>query len=780
MLKKTLIALFAVPFILIILGVTAAMIALNWPTIIINPTTMGIAARHIAPLGIGIEWKKAKTRSESHGAFDSTLTIEFEDLCVASKPTLKRACFSSAKASARYRFRAIIPELVALGPISAQGGDILYHPSEKEEPEHEGTLPIPEIRLPGFLAEVQINPIDVSIDSLVIEGDQPVRIGAEAHVETAEGRVDAVKASSRIGFSGGRSVEADADLTSESNFTKGDWALEANSSANLGAGGRATLAAKAHSADGKLIEHDLKLTYAKEKMRADVGLEGSVAEERIETAIRGTLNGVSEFVPRISLSNCSMDLASKSRSDNRGALKFGCSVDAALKEFEIPEDVESIYRHPKHFMADVSAEAETFFYPDPHKQTKASLNVRLRPQKSQLVRMTGDLRVDFDGVLSNPPKSWKITSNADIDFTIEKFAELVKVLSKTKWPIPAPFNVLDGSLQFSLEGSASSATGGAVFPAKLRTRLKSEKERIFVDSDGKLEVGLHGAEIGQMSLELDVDLKEVQLELPDLTLAGVPSLKPDGRIVLEPKKEDEEKKTDETTALTYDLKVKTPKGTPARILSNITPTYVPIAVDVGLKNDDMSGTVSLRKFDVKLFTRTATVNNLDLTLREPAGKSQVIGKLSVPFPDLTVIIELAGTVEQPSITLASDPPMSQGDIISMLLYGEPMDALDSDSASSASDMNAALANNAIALTSFFLLASTPIQSVGYNPDTGVFTARIKLAKKTTLKVGGSSQAREVGLSQRLGKGFSITTGWEKTDSDSQGAATAYIEWSKRY
>jgi hypothetical protein len=780
MLKKTLIAVFAAPFILIILAMTTVMVVLNWPTIIINPTTMEIAARHVVPLGIGVEWKRADTSSTSHGAFDETLKVEFDDLCVKVRPSVERACFSRVEASARYRFRAIIPEFLALGPIAVEGGDILIRSSEKEEKsEHEGILPIPDIRLPGFVAKAHIYPADVSIDSLVIEGEGPARIVAEAHIKPdGKGRIDAISTSTRIVLSKGQSLEADVEMTSASNFTKGDWALKAQSSANLGSAGRATLEAKAHCADGKLIEHDIKLAFSKDKMRADIGLAGTIAEERIDTAIKGALNGVSEFVPRISLANCSMELVSRSRRKNRGELSFVCSIDAGLKEFEIPEDVDPIYRQPKKLMADISAKADTFFFPDPDQETKARLDVRLRPQRSQLVRTTGDLRVEFDGIFSKPPKTWKITSNADIDFTIEKFAELVKVLSGSPWPVPAPFNVLDGSLQFSLEGSVSSATGNAVFPAKLRTKLESDKQRIFTDSDGKLEVGLHGAKVGKLSLELDVNLDDVQLQLPDLSLAGIPSLTPDGRIVLEPKEREE--KPSEPAALDYEIKIATPKGRPARILSNITPTYVPIAIDVYLESEDMSGTVSVREFGVKLFTRTATVNNLDITLREPAEKSQVIGKLSVPFPDLTAIINLAGTVEEPSITLASKPPMSQGDIISYLLYGEPMDALDSDNASSASDMNAALANNAIALTSFFLLASTPIQSVGYNPDTGVFTAKIKLAKKTTIDVGGSKDAYEAGIRQRLGKGFSVTTGWEKTESDSQGAATAYIEWSKRY
>lgn len=784
MMKKTFIALFAAPFIAIIVAVALVLAILNWPTIVINPTTLKIASRHLAPLGIAIEWEKAHTSSFSHGAFDETFTIGFDKLCARVKPTLEKACFESFEASVRYRFRAIIPKLVAVGPVRIAGGDVRIHPSEEEKkPEKpEGALPIPDIRLPGFIAKAQFFPIDIAIDSLVVGQDTPT-LTAEIGVNVkpnAEGRVDALSAKAQVRTAGGESLTLTADASSPSFFTTGDWKLQANAKAGLAAAGNATIDAALSTADGKQIDHKLTATYTKAKLRAQATLAGTIGEERLMTKLSGLVTGASEFTPRISLNACSLEFTSTSRRKNRGDLAFACPINIALKKLDLPHDVDPIYSQPKNIFVDIKAQADTFFFPDPDQQTKATLGVTIRPQKNKLVRMHGNFRADYDGVPSKPANTWKIKSNADIDFTIDRFAKLVDVLSATKWPVPAPINVLQGSIEFSLEGSMSSQAGEAVFPAKLRTKLESEKQRIFIESDGKLEVGISGKEAKDMSLDLDVALTDVQLQLPNISLAGMPQLTPDGRIVLNPKKE--QKPPTEPPPFDYEVTVKTPEEKPVRILSNLTPTYVPIALDLLLKPEDMSGTISVKEFPVKLFSRTATIDYLDLTLRKPTEKSEVVGKLSIPYIDMTILIELAGTIEQPSIVLASKPPMSQGDIISMLLYGEPMDALDSDSASSASNMNAALANNAIALTSFFLLASTPIQSVGYNPETQMFSARIKLAKKTSLSVGSSSNTKEVGIRQRLGKGWSITTGWEKDNdsSSSAGGASAYIEWSKRY
>ncbi len=785
MLRKTLIALFAAPFIVIILAVAAAMVALNWPATFINDTTLSIAARHLAPLGIRMEWKDVHTSSASHGAFDETLTISFDGLCVRTRGPLERACFSKLEASARYRFRGIIPDLVALGPISVEGGDILYRPAEKEEPEHEGALPIPEIRLPGFLARVHLFPIEVSMESFSVEGEGPVMKGtADLRIATNDdGKVEAAGLTGRAALPGGESVELTADATSGSNFTAGDWSLDARGNAGLGTRGNITFTLGLKTDDGERIDHRIDIGYTRGGMRGNALLSGTIEEESIRTSLTGSLDGASEFVPRITLSGCSLDFVSRERRKNRGQLDLSCPVDIKLKQLRLPRDIDRIYAQPKDVFVDISASADTFFYPDLDKQTRASLTARLRPQEKRLVKMHGGVSLELDAVLSEPMESWKLTSDADLDFTIDDFAKLVKALGPTPWPVPAPFNVLTGSLELSLEGGVSSEAARAVFPAKLRTKLSSPKQRIFLESDGELEVGLRGAEAGKMSLVLNVDFDDVQLELPDLSLAAIPSFTPDGRIVLNAKESAErEAEASSPDEFEYRLRMATQKGRPIRILSNLTPTFVPIALDVDLESEDMSGTVSIAEFPVKLFTRTATINHLDFKLQEPAGKTEVKGRISVPYIDITILIEIAGTVEHPSITLASKPPMSRGDIISTLMYGEPLDALDSDNASSVGSMNAAMANRAINLTSFFLLASTPIQSIGYNPETGYFTASVKLAKKTSIKVGASSetQQKEVGIRQRLGKGFSITTGWEKYDTSSQGAATAYIEWSKRY
>lgn len=71
----------------------------------------------------------------------------------------------------------------------------------------------------------------------------------------------------------------------------------------------------------------------------------------------------------------------------------------------------------------------------------------------------------------------------------------------------------------------------------------------------------------------------------------------------------------------------------------------------------------------------------------------------------------------------------------MLLFGRKLDALDAGQAASVGSTGAAVADGAVTLASMYLLASTPVESVGYNPVTRVSTAKIRLADGTSLNVG---------------------------------------------
>ena len=216
-------------------------------------------------------------------------------------------------------------------------------------------------------------------------------------------------------------------------------------------------------------------------------------------------------------------------------------------------------------------------------------------------------------------------------------------------------------------------------------------------------------------------------------------------------------------------------------MTNLAKKPVPVSIDLNVDDGKSVGTVSIGEVPLNLFGRNAEMKGFRLNLADPYRFSDMSGELTVNATDYLIKIKMSGSVERPNIWFESEPPLSEDNIVSVLIYGDTFDDLDVDKAASVSNMQAALANKAIALTTFFLFASTPIQTMAYNPETGAFTAKIKLGEKTSLTLGKTdSHTQNIGLRRRLGKGWFINTSVNRDEELMQTSGSAYIEWHKRY
>lgn len=789
-LKKILIALIVAPLVIAALVITATLVVLNRPTLIINETTLDMAVRHLQPLGIKVEWQHVESRCASHGFLDETVGVAFEKICVEMKPTIEKACFDKLDIAARYRFRGFMPELIEVGPLDIKGGDIVVRMPEeekKEEKKKEAAFSIPKLTVPDWLKRIHLHAINIELDNVEAHvGETTYQIKANvAGTQDDKGRPQTIKMKAAVVEKpANRTIDLDAALISPSAFERDDWELQATVNAKLSPTTKATVDAKLNATGKGGIDHVIEAKFSEAKITGTAKLEGTLTETSFSTKIVAGANNLSDVVRAVQLPSCTINLKAEDLRENRGKLTLVCPIDVLLKKFTLPSpEMQKMYKPPERVRVNISAKANTFFIPDPDQKTDGTIDIRIQPLTGKLVRTSGGMKINFSGIPSQPMDSWTITTDMDVDFIIDDVANVIAVLATTKYPTPAPFNKFTGPIEFSLEGKVSSATEFGRFPIKLSTKLTSPDQVIDIDSEGELSVGFIGKkEIKETALKLDVKLNDVQLQLPNIAMAGIPRFTPDGRIILNPEKEKEEAKKDKPEIpFDYDITITTPPNNPLRILSNITPKYIPIHVDVNLTNDKMSGTVRIADFPIKLFSRAADLEKLALTLEDPMDESKVDGKMSMQFPELKLIVSILGTVENPVITLSSDPEMSEGDMLSTLLYGQPMDAIDSDQASSVSNMNAAMTDRAMALTSFFMLGSTPIQSIAYNPDTKMFSARVRLGKRMSFGVGASGSKTHAGVRTRLGKGFSISTSVDKdADDDDETAASAMIEWSKRF
>jgi hypothetical protein len=119
--------------------------------------------------------------------------------------------------------------------------------------------------------------------------------------------------------------------------------------------------------------------------------------------------------------------------------------------------------------------------------------------------------------------------------------------------------------------------------------------------------------------------------------------------------------------------------------------------------------------------------------------------------------------------------------MAVLLFGSPMEALGEDSAIAAKDTSEAVANRALGLASLYYLADTPIESVRYDPQAKIFSAKVSLGKGTSFVVGADSkQVRSVGIRKRIGKNFAVTSEIPNDVSSDKSSITGFLEWFRRY
>jgi hypothetical protein len=168
-----------------------------------------------------------------------------------------------------------------------------------------------------------------------------------------------------------------------------------------------------------------------------------------------------------------------------------------------------------------------------------------------------------------------------------------------------------------------------------------------------------------------------------------------------------------------------------------------------------------------------------LDLRK-SGAQVVDGKLAVSYLEYDIDIELVGEVREPEIRLSSMPPLERNQIISVLIFGRPLSDLDEDEKQSVGNLNAAFAEAALGISSLYLLASTPIESVGYDPDRELVTANVGLGGGASLELGAGGAGSSVGIRKRLSREFIFRSEVERLGSTSKQTVSALIEWVKRF
>jgi hypothetical protein len=753
-LKRTSVVLTMVVLGLLLLA--AGAVAAIWikPELVLNERMLGIVANELRASGTDLRWGKVHVNVERQAWHTKRFGFAFDRLCVEQAQPDVRGCLERVELGTVVSFAGARFRLPEIGPIALLGGrvsaDFSKPPATKPEEKKSDVVEAKGDQWPAFLRDTQFRPVTVAIDAV--------------------------------------------DVTLPGRRLRGELSLKAERDGDKL---RVDLKSAARQLTGKLKTH------------ADLAVAGDVSARGLHARINLKATDLIEQLPWIGLRDCAIDLESNS-------LRTHCPIAAGLP---VPPSRFAPLQFPTEVGALLLTDLKTgAFPPSPASRLSGDVSLKVTPVLKPLLQGRAEVKSRIDGVPANFPRDWKLDTDLDLAVGVKRFEDLVARLSRTPWAVPAPLAVLKGSIELSAKGRIDAQKGE--LPVQLTTRLASASQSLTFDGKGVLRAQ-QVLEAPRAHLDFDLALSRVQLELPRLGLENPPRLFRDRRFTAQeiaqrkaapttpqaamPRQQAGVKPPTEPTSIvasggaggpgsgapgaapgdspfTYRIRVFTPGDSPVKILSNLAKAPVPIHVDIVAESGaDIQGGVRVTEFPVEFFRRKAVVDHFSLKLATPAEDSPIDGKIEVPYADYTVRVAIISTVGKPRVILTSDPPLPQDQLVATLLFGHPIEDLEADERESVGDANAAVRDGALGLASLYALASTPVQSVGYDPSTGVVSAKVRVADGTSVTVGSAGSALdEVGLRRRLTRRWAIRTTVENPTNRDNVSASTFLEWSYQY
>jgi hypothetical protein len=370
------------------------------------------------------------------------------------------------------------------------------------------------------------------------------------------------------------------------------------------------------------------------------------------------------------------------------------------------------------------------------------------------------------------------------DIVVPQFQQISQLLKVTPYAIPAPLNTLDGAV--GVQANIDFSDQGGHIEYQAATRLDSDYQSVHLDLNGKTKLDRINGSL-EPNTEIDLAIVQLMLSAPRFELRAPPAFKPDPRFGPINQKLVREKltATKESSPSRFKIHVHTTTPAAIHIATNLTKAAIPLTVDATFddhtgEKSPVTGFVEVGQTPIELFKRSATVQNIRVDLLG-SGDNRLNGIVGISYGDYAITILLLGQVSDPQVRFISDPPLDDNQIVSVLLFGRPPYELGSDEKNSVANTKAAMADAVLGLGSLYFLASTPIESVGYDPDSGRVIARVGLGGGASIELGaGANSGSGVGFRKRLSKDFTFRSDVETLGSTGRQTVSALIEWVKRF
>lgn len=336
--------------------------------------------------------------------------------------------------------------------------------------------------------------------------------------------------------------------------------------------------------------------------------------------------------------------------------------------------------------------------------------------------------------------------------------------------LPAPFNVMDGSIILNVSTSKHDKTEMINVNAGTSIDLTSPHQAFIVDIAGVVPLDLKTYKPKEVIL--DLNFKNVKIQLPRLSKKSPPpQFSPDSRFkkrILPPEKKE---------GVPIDLELKALNEKAMHIRTNLLDEALRLNFDLKILNGKVAdGFVKVLPLKTTVFKRPIRVNSLNLKFNK-SSETLIDAIIKFPLPEYKITLKLEGPVSKPRYAFESDPSLPQNDIYAVLLFGRPLADLNPDDKTAASKTNQLLSQGILSLSVLYFLSGSPVEYVGYDPSSKNATAQFGLGKKSSLRVGGGSEGvNSTAIRRSLGKGWYLDTSVQESNKSETSSSSGVRDY----
>lgn len=756
----------------VFIGVTLAFVVFT-PVLTISHGQIQWLLHRVLPPSFSIELEDSVIHIE-RGAelFSKRIRFEAKELCLTSKEM--RGCFKEGVAGLTLSWRNLRafdwrPEIVEVDPVQVLGLRATYDGTQtssgqgQENSAGKGGAFLKEV-LENWLSKWRYAGSRLEAESLELKtaDGEEIRLrflietyssgGASLHLHEFSMKRQGIRATGRL------------DVFPQDTGAR----FETQAHATFPHSRSLRLAGKASLRDLETGDFDLRVHLRGFSALHEARVRGELRESRLKSRVSTKIAEIKPWIRALDLKDCDLRMNLRSKS---GALRCASEgVRLRLAERGLVRDGESLTLSPEFELV-----VKRFAYTE---DISADWLLRFRVEHRSLfggeVDAEGNFTRDSHGRLD-------LSFSAKLNTAINRFQSLVRILRETPYAVPAPFNVLEGALGATAWVDWTKRDVRIRFEGKTDLKSRYQIARLNVSGGTRID-RLAKEEIP--TVRVTAEISDLALAAPRLEITGIPALKPDSRFAPGALQEKEPSLEEGKKAALLQVRVKTSAPDAIRISTNLTKRPIPIGLDLHYRDlsgdrSRTTGWVMVGATPVEIFRRQGRIEELRFELAE-SGSPKVLGRLSTSVHHYDISIFIRGDVENPNVVLESEPPLERDQILSVLLFGRPLEDLGDLERSSVTDMEAAMANAALGLASLYYFANTPIESVTYDPNRQILTAQVGLGGGASVAFGKGSAGSVVGFEKRLSREFVFRSDVERLAASGAQTVSALIEWVKRF